>query len=153
MAATWREESAFLANLAWSLVSVPERPENDYRLGLRLAEFVTRLNPDFVGFPNVLGMAQYRSDRFEEALTTLTRANELNQFKIPTDLAFLAMAQHRLGQAEKARDTLLRLRERTKERANDPRVNAFMHTAEANFLREAEAIEFDLSFPENPFAP
>ncbi len=38
-----------------------------------------------------------------EALATLTRTNTLNQEKDPSDLAFLALAQHRLGQSDKAR--------------------------------------------------
>ena len=46
-----------------------------------------------------------------EALATLTRSNDLNKEREPADLAFLALAQHRLGQSEKARTTLGRLRE------------------------------------------
>jgi hypothetical protein len=51
-----------------------------------------------------------------------------------------------LGQSEKARDTLGRLREAMK----DPRLAG---DAEAQaFLREAETIEFDQLFPADPFA-
>ena len=58
-----------------------------------------------------LGVAQYRCGLIAKALAILTRSNDLNKEKEPADLAFLALAQHRLGQSEKARDTLARLRE------------------------------------------
>ena len=91
-------------------------------------------------------MAQYRSGLVAEALATLTRSNALNKENEPADLAFLALAQHRLGQSEKARDTLARLREVMKDpqRAGNPEAQAF--------LREAETIELDRVFPADPFA-
>ena len=91
-------------------------------------------------------MAQYRSGLVAEALATLTRSNDLNKQKEPADLAFLALAQHRLGQSEKARDTLGRLREVMKDpqRAGNQEAQAF--------LREAETIELDRVFPADPFA-
>ena len=63
------------------------------------------------------------------------------------DLAFLALAQHRLGQSEKARETLGRLRQVMKYQkwAGDPDAQAF--------LREAGLIELDQVFPADPFAP
>ena len=58
----------------------------------------------------------------------------------------MALAQHRLGQSEKARDTLGRLREvmRDPQRAGNQEAQAF--------LREAETIELDRVFPADPFA-
>ena len=66
--------------------------------------------------------------------------------KEPSDLAFLALAQTRLGQSDKAHSTLVRLRELIKnpERAKDQEAQAF--------LREAETIELDETFPADPFA-
>ena len=82
-----------------------------------------------------------------EALATLTRSNDLNKENEPADLAFLALVQSRLGQTEKARSTLGRLRELMKspERAKDQEAQAL--------LREAETIELDQAFPADPFAP
>jgi hypothetical protein len=62
-------------------------------------------------------------------------------------MAFLALAQHRLGQIEKARSTLGRLRELMK----NPRLAADQE-AQA-FLREAQTIELDGLFPADPFSP
>ena len=83
-----------------------------------------------------------------EALATLTRSNALNKQGEPFDLAFLALAQHRrLGQPQKARDALERLRELMK----DPqRADVAVFQA---FLREAETTELDRVFPaDDPFA-
>lgn len=91
-------------------------------------------------------MAQYRYGLITEAVATLARSNNLNQQEEPADLAFLALAQHRLGQIEKARSILGRLREVMEhpKRAEDQESQAF--------LREAETIVLDQSFPADPFA-
>ena len=60
-------------------------------------------------------MAQYRCGLTAEALATLTRSIGLNKHSEPAELAFLALARHPLGQSEKARDTLGRLREVMKD--------------------------------------
>ncbi len=93
-------------------------------------------------------MALYRVGRAREASETLARSDRLNGGAQPADLAFLAMAHHRLGDAVAARAALGRLRDVVaKQRSNA--------TAESRgFLREAEAlIERPPSqMPVNPFA-
>ena len=134
-------------NVGWSLVREPGQPDAIYERGLRLAKAACRLQPDNGSYLNTLGVAQYRSGLVAEALATLTRSNDLNKKKEPADLAFLALAQSRLGQTEKAPSTLGRLRELMKDpaRAKDQEAQAFLH--------EAETIELDQAFPANPFAP
>ena len=90
---------------------------------------------------------RHRLFSIADALATLTRTNALNKEKNPSDLAFLALAQHRLGQSGQARATLGRLREVMKDpqQAGNPSSQAF--------LREAETIELDRVFPADPFAP
>ena len=85
---------------------------------------------------------RYRCGLMTEALATLTRSNDLNKQQQPSDLAFLALAQHRLGQSEKARSNSVRLREVMKKRSNDPDDEAF--------LREAELIELGPGVPREP---
>jgi tetratricopeptide (TPR) repeat protein len=147
LAGAW-SESSWECNVAgWALVRDSGRPETDYHRGLRLARAASRLEPENTMILNTLGVAQYRCGLMAEALATLTRTNTLNQEKDPSDLAFLALAQHRLGQSEKARETLRRLREVMK----DP---GYSENPEARaFLREAETIDLDQVFPANPFAP
>lgn len=91
-------------------------------------------------------MAQYRAGRYRDALATLTRSNDLNAGKFPSDLAFLAMCQHRLGQEVAARATLERL---------EHALRGPLHSAnydDGAFLREAESLILDVAFPANPFA-
>jgi tetratricopeptide (TPR) repeat protein len=143
-----REESAEdCNNAAWPLVSKPGQPDGDYERGLRLARAACRIEQENVAFLYTLGVALYRSGLIIEAVASLTRSNEQNQQKEPSDLAFLTLAHHRLGQFGTARGTLARLREVMK----DPR---WVGNQEAvSFLREAETIELDRLFPANPFAP
>jgi WD40 repeat protein len=134
-------------NAAWALVSAPGQPEATYKRGLRLAQTACRLEPELIpAYFNTLGVAQYRCGHMAEAEATLTRSSQLSGRQEPGDLAFLALARHRLGQFEKARDALARLREVMKDArlAADPECQAF--------LREAEAIELDRAFPADPFA-
>ena len=113
---------------------------------MRLAKAACRLEPDNGSYVTALGIAQYRCGLVAEAIGTLTRSNVLNKEKNPTGLAFLALAQSRLGQSEKARSTLGRLRTLLKspELADDEQTPLF--------LREAETIELDEAFPADPFA-
>src|SRR5262245_4164803 len=56
-------------------------------------------------YRNTLGVAYYRAGRYREAVTTL-RPNLEGQGDagLASDLYFLAMSHHRLGEAERARD-------------------------------------------------
>ncbi len=121
-----------------------------YRRALRVADATCRLAPNNGVFLNTLGVAQYRAEKYEGAAATLTRSDRLNAQpplgSIPTDLAFLALVDYRLGQTEPARDTLRRLREAMKkpQHAKDPKA--------AGLLRKAEVVEQDQVFPADPFA-
>ena len=146
-----------------------------YRLALRRAETACRLIPNHGGFLNTLGVAQYRLGMFEEAITALTRADQVNRASQsgsnPADLAFLSMAENRLGRRDRARDALTRLRDTMKEpkwdhanRFHVPLADMVHRGTMKNppwsenpesqaFLREAEELDLDLSFPANPMAP
>jgi WD40 repeat protein/tRNA A-37 threonylcarbamoyl transferase component Bud32 len=148
LAETWTEAPRGLNDAAWELVKLPNRPDSDFRRGLRLAETACQLTRQNGFFLNTLGVAQYRVGQFEKALATLSRSNQLNGNREPGDLAFLAMAQQRLGQSKAARATLIRLRE-------------FMKTAEVStnrenwaFLREAAGLILGppAELPEEVFA-
>ena len=67
--------------------------------------------PDNLNILNTLGVAYYRVGKYKKAIDTLGRCDKLRTESIPDDLAFLAMAQHQLGQKEQARATLERLRQ------------------------------------------
>jgi hypothetical protein len=80
-----------------------------YRFALLQAAHACRLAPDQGAYRATLGAAQYRAGRFAEAVATLEQAERLAEL-IPADLAFLALAQHRLGEPDQARASLARLR-------------------------------------------
>ena len=146
LAGIWPESAVECNNAAFAQVRDPGQPAAVYERGLRLARAACRLEPSNGVFLNTLGVAQYRSGLVEDAVVTLTRSNASNKESEPADLAFLALAQHRLGQVQQARHSLSRLRELMKK----PHSIAD-HEAE-DFLHEAETIELDRHFPAAPFA-
>jgi WD40 repeat protein len=143
---TWSESADECNNAGWPLVRDPGLAAASYQRGLRLAEVACRLEPENAMYVNTLGVAQYRCGLMTEALKTLTRSNAFNNGEVPSDLAFLALAQHRLGQSEKALATLSRLRQAMKA----PNRAVFNETFA--ILHEAETIELDKVFPSDPFA-
>jgi WD40 repeat protein len=142
----WAESANTYNNAGWELVRDPGHFEADYERGLRLAQAACQLQPDNRVFLNTLGAAQYRSGLLAEAVATLERSNRLNEGREPSDLAFLTLALHRLGQSEKADATLGRLRELMKNSQSSADGEA------QALLREAETIELDRAFPADPFA-
>jgi WD40 repeat protein len=133
------------------VVRQPNAQPAAYLLALGRAEAASRINPQSGAYLNTLGVAQYRVGRFREALETLSRSEKLNTAALgrcdPSDLAFQAMAQHRLGQTETSRATLKRLREvmATRHAAANSENQTFLHEAEAVIL-------YDPIFPADPFA-
>jgi hypothetical protein len=99
----------------WAVLCRPGLSAVQYRFALRQAEDASHLCPGQVRYQTALGAAEYRTGHYAEARTTLTRAGPLN----PAGLAFLAMAQCRLGQHEQARRTLDRLREASPKTEGD----------------------------------
>jgi hypothetical protein len=139
-------ESAESCNrAAWGLVIDPGHSGESYQRGLRLANVACLLERDNVAFLNTLGVAEYRCGLITEALETLARTNALNKEEEPSDLVFLALAQQRLGQSQKARATLARLRDVMKD------VDWAAEREAQAWLREADTIELDQVFPADPF--
>ena len=99
-----------------------------YRFALSQARAACRLDPGEGRYRTTLGAAQYRAGRYADALETLRKAGE----ESPRNLAFRAMALHKLGQGGQARDTLARLREVLKGpgRAGDDGAEAILSEAE-----------------------
>jgi len=129
------ERRAQQLNIAsWTLVRSSKKTAEEYRKGLTYAEDALRLEPDDVDILKTLGVAQYRSGKYQEAVATLMRCDRQRKKPTPADLAFLAMAQYRLGQKEQASATLQRLQQLMK--AADQAGNR----ENQGFLREAEEI-------------
>jgi hypothetical protein len=152
LASVISEDVVRLNGASWGMVWQPGAEPAVVNRALELATAACRLVPDEGALLNTLGVAQYRAGKHEEALATLSRSLPINSAVLggsaqPADLAFTALAQHRLGQTSLARATLARLRE-TVQRPEWARDGEAL-----SFLREAEAIELDPVFPADPFAP
>jgi WD40 repeat protein/serine/threonine protein kinase len=109
-----------------------------YRLAVQRAEIACRLMPFEGPYHTTLGMAQYRLGDYQQALATLTRADELNRAAqgspVPADLALLAMTRYQLRDKERAQASLAQLRE-TMQQSN------WARNEEAQGLRkEAEGL-------------
>jgi WD40 repeat protein len=137
LAGGYRDNPFLLNDKSWEVVAKPGASPEAYRTALRQAEEACRLVPDRGEHLNTLGVALYRNGKYREAVDTLRKADGLNaktfDGSIPGDLAFLAMAYHKLGdaaEAEKARD---RLRASMKKPAwaNNGEARALSQEAEA----------------------
>jgi WD40 repeat protein len=107
------EDAGALNNAAWEIAVSKNQAREKYDRALRYAQAACRQAPDDPICLNTLGVAQYRAGKYQEAIVTLTKSDRLNptpQAPYPGDLAFLAMAQHRLGQKAVAVASLNQLR-------------------------------------------
>jgi hypothetical protein len=127
LARLFKDGADELNQLAWAVVQSPGAELDAYERAARAARVAVELEPDEGYILRTLGVAMYRTGDFAGALETLTRSDQLNGRLQPADVAFLAMAHFRLGQAESARAELDRLRTLVGEDSND------------SFLAEAEA--------------
>jgi hypothetical protein len=130
------------------LILRPGQPLAGYERGLRLARAATALEPDIGNFLNTLGIAEYRVGLLPQAMATLERSNELNQGKLPEDLAFLAMTHQRLGHPTEAKEMLGRLRDLSRQTSLPVSRVDGVRACQA----EAEAVVlYDPIFPADPF--
>jgi hypothetical protein len=146
------EDAVQLNGQSWGTVVQPGADAAAVDRAVHQAEAACRLVPGVGSVLNTLGVAQYRAAKYPEAVATLTRSQQLNSAVLggkaqPADLAFLALAHHRLGHTSSARAVLADLREAMKQPEWAQDGEALTH------LREAEALELDLAFPADPFAP
>jgi WD40 repeat protein/serine/threonine protein kinase len=104
-----------LGGAAWDLVKAPGQDTAALRRALRWAEAACRLEPKDGETLNTVAVVHYRLGNYQQALTTLARAETLNAAHFdgphPCDLAVRALIQIRLGQLEPARAKLARVRE------------------------------------------
>ncbi len=126
-----------LANACWNVAKAAGNPHADYEIALTGAEQYLSRSPDVPAVINTLGVLQYRLGRYEDALATLARSDAHYTVErdggTPHDVAFIAMAHHRLGRGDEARaemERLLRLMQRP-HHAYDEECKAFLAEAEA----------------------
>jgi tetratricopeptide (TPR) repeat protein len=87
---------------------------------------------------DLLGIKQYHTGEYDSALETFTRlealCRTLNNEPSPSDMSFMAMAQHQLGHDQEAKTTLARLRRLVED--NKPTREEYLYEAEKLFASE-----------------
>jgi WD40 repeat protein len=138
LAERWVEHLQTLNAASRAVAARPGAEPAAYRLALQRAEIPCRLMPFEGSYQTTLGMAQYRLGKYQEALNTLTHADDLNQAaegdSVPADLAFLAMTRFQMREKERAQASLTQLRE-TLQKTNWARDEEAQR-----LLKEAEAL-------------
>jgi WD40 repeat protein len=115
----YQPDANSLNQASWVAIREPGADPAAARRAVAQAAVAVELSPGDGNILNTLGVAQYRSGLYREAVATLTQSDQLNTKvrggPIPEDLAFLAMAHFQLGhmrEAEvvRARYNLVKLR-------------------------------------------
>jgi WD40 repeat protein len=140
------QDARALNNASWTVVRTPSNLPESYAHALLQAEEACSLEPEDGNYLNTLGIAEYRVGNYQQAMEDLTRSEKLNRDatgeSAPSDLAFLSMAQHRLGLKQQALATYERLRQRMSatDQAKTPSKAEDAATQEENraFWKEAE---------------
>jgi hypothetical protein len=99
---------------SWAIARRADETAARYLQAVAWAQAAHDLDPENGAYLTTLGVAHFRARQYQQAVTTLTKVAESIPQPIlsqnPTDLAFLAMAQHQSGQHTEARASLDRLR-------------------------------------------
>jgi tetratricopeptide (TPR) repeat protein/tRNA A-37 threonylcarbamoyl transferase component Bud32 len=134
-----KSTNASVANgTAWTCALGPEALP-DLRPAAELARLAVRANATDANTRNTLGAILYRAGEYREAVAALNETVKLrnNQGATAADGFFLAMAQHRLGQADEARQWLDRARQEVEK---IPSVRLYTQMESRLLHREAEAL-------------
>jgi WD40 repeat protein/serine/threonine protein kinase len=114
MAGRWQEDPQWLNWISRGVVLRPDAAVDSYSLALRQAETAFALDPGNGYYLNTVGAALYRTGRLRESRDTLIRSDKINctlrAGRHPADVAFLAMADFKLGRQKEARSLLAELR-------------------------------------------
>jgi hypothetical protein len=141
LASHWQEDWLVLAETSWNVVRSPGHSRDEYLHALKQIEVVIRLSPEDPAFLTTRGVALYRAGRYQEAVEDLTRSHIGHQAKFagghPADVAFLAMAKHRLRHQAEARQLFQDLRSlvTSEQWREDVEAKQFLSEAEASLSR------------------
>jgi tetratricopeptide (TPR) repeat protein len=140
---------AWVCSLGPDGVADPQAPVRLTELALRIERSSSGRNT--ANILNTLAAALYRAGQYEEATRRLEQEVQARGGAVvPDDWPLLAMAHHRLGHHNQARQWLARLREH--EPSTDPR-RFWQELVIRLLFREAEGlILYDPIFPADPFA-
>ena len=99
------DEPLYRNNFAWLLATCPDPLYRDELAALEHAQKAVELEPNNANAWNTLGVAHYRSRKWQAAIDDLVKAEELNpDTYLGHNAIFLAMAHWQLGDQATARD-------------------------------------------------
>ncbi|MFC1792770.1 protein kinase [Planctomycetota bacterium] len=100
------EDAEKLKKESWEVVSSPDERIRNYQVALEKARSAKRFEPDDWSILNTLGIALYRVGAYDDTIIALRETEKLRADSgaeaDPTNVAFIAMTLHRLGQNEEA---------------------------------------------------
>lgn len=99
---------------AWVIARRPKRDATEYQRALGYAREAVRIDPQSGAFLNTLGACLFRLGNYEEAKGALQKSKSQNAQWLslltvrydPSDVAFLAMCEHKLGNVSEANKNL-----------------------------------------------
>jgi tetratricopeptide (TPR) repeat protein/tRNA A-37 threonylcarbamoyl transferase component Bud32 len=100
-----------LNRLAWFLANCPDPQVRDPHAAVEAAQKTLEIAPEEGAYWNTLGAAHYRAGNWKECTGALEKSMQLRRGGDPMDWLFLAMASHKLGKDEEAREHLNRSRD------------------------------------------
>jgi uncharacterized protein HemY len=110
-----RPAAEYLHDLAWFRVRCPVATLRDAAEAKKLADQLTREVPANVNFLGTLGAAQVRAEEFALGAATLRRAIEARSPGDPRELMFLAVAEMKLKENDRARQSWKKAIDRLRE--------------------------------------
>ena len=124
-----------LNNQSWEIAKQAKLPAEKYQAAVEMALEANSLIPGRGWVLNTLGIAQYRAQKYQEALATLTHAEKLNAplygGESTHDLVFLAMTHFQLNSKTKAAALLKKVKSlAAKAKQKDAELDAFIKEAE-----------------------
>jgi WD40 repeat protein/Flp pilus assembly protein TadD len=146
-------------NLAWTLATGPASTRNPAR-ALNLAWQAVVLTPDQASSLKALGVAQYRTGQYAEAVATLEKSLAAGKGESDaSDLFFLAMARSKLGEIARARTDFDRAVQWRRDHPNltqpgwSQELDAFQAEAQALLDGPPPGLPADVFAPEPPGRP
>ena len=142
LAGALEDDPTHYNDAAWEIVRSPTCSSEQYLIALRASKIAATKRGEWA-FVNTLGVAEYRAELYAESVKTLERSIVLSAMDVPdpADLAFIAMAQFRIGKTDEAQASLAQLREVMRNATNA--ADADNHA----FLVEAESLISDEGLP------
>ena len=127
-------------DLAWLLLNHPDPSSREPARALTLASHLVEKCTTSSVYWNTLGVAYFRTDDFETAVTALERAITLGSGGTAFDYIFLAMAHARLGNREESRRYLVQaIFQKGKDYPSHPELARFCDEAHAMIAVEPDA--------------